>query len=135
MRDPPPRKKSTTSTTALESCLQSSSVCECASGTYKAEVRERQTAQAADPGDLVVLQVENGEAAAFLQACDLAEAVVWQWRRVKSTTSHATDQDFSFSLKNICRMHTIAYKDTSQIQFAEVQIGRQILHFCHAVVG
>lgn len=49
-------------------------------GTYEAEVRERQTAQAADPGDLVVLQVEDGEAAAFLQPCDLAETVDWQPR-------------------------------------------------------
>lgn len=71
--------------------FESSLVCECASGTYEAEVREGQTAQAADPGDLVVLQVENGEAAAFLQACDLAETVVWQSRRVKSITLHATD--------------------------------------------
>lgn len=99
-------------------------------------MREGQTAQAADPGDLVVLQVENGEAAAFLQACDLAETVVWQPRRVKSITLHATDLYFFFFFKDICRMHTmIACKDTSQIQFAEVQIGRQILHFCHAVVG
>lgn len=47
-----------------------------AAGTYEAQVREGQTAQAADPRDLVVLQVENGEAAASLQACDLTEAVV-----------------------------------------------------------
>lgn len=40
-------------------------------------MREGQTAQAADPGDLVVLQVEDGEAAALLQPCDLAETVVW----------------------------------------------------------
>lgn len=86
------KKKSTIDgITSLESFLRSSLVCECASGTYEAEVREGQTAQAADPGDLVVLQVENGEAAAFLQACDLAETVVWQSRRVKSITLHATD--------------------------------------------
>lgn len=87
-----PSKKSTIDgITSLESFLQSSLVCACASGTYEAEVREWQTAQAADPGDLVVLQVENGEAAAFLQACDLAETVVWQPRRVKSITLHAAD--------------------------------------------
>lgn len=58
-------------------------MCECVrgvEGTYEAEVREGQTAQATDLGDLVVLQVEDGEAAAFLQPCDLAEAVDWQPR-------------------------------------------------------
>lgn len=47
-------------------------------GAYQAEVCQGQTAQAADPGDVVVLQVEDGEAAAFLQACDLTETVDWQ---------------------------------------------------------
>lgn len=52
------------------------SVCEYMRTTYKAEVCERQSAQAADLGDPVVLQVEIGQTAAFLQTADLTEAVV-----------------------------------------------------------
>lgn len=95
-------------------------------------MREGQTAQAADPGDLVVLQVENGEAAAALQPCDLAEAVVWQPR---AGQEHNNNRQASEEREKKGKTSMIACKDTSQIQFAEVQIGRQILHFGHAVVG
>lgn len=85
-------------------------VCECVSDTYEAEVREGQTAQAADPGDLVVLQVEDGEAAALLQPCDLAETVVWQrGGGVKSVTTTNTPE------RCVCVFvwSVIAGKDTS----------------------
>lgn len=52
------------------------SACKYMRTTYEAEVCERQSAQAADLGELVVLQVEIGETAALLQTADLTEAVV-----------------------------------------------------------
>lgn len=44
--------------------------------TYKAEVSKRQTAEAADPQDLVVFQVKMSETAAPLKTTDLTETVV-----------------------------------------------------------
>lgn len=47
--------------------------------TYQAEVCKRQTLQAADTWDLVVLQAEIGELATLLKTTDLTETVVWEW--------------------------------------------------------
>lgn len=52
--------------------------------TYKAEMSQRQTAEAADPQDLVVFQVKMSETAALLQTTDLTETVVWEGGHVKT---------------------------------------------------